>query len=257
MVQATAHRFVLWYLVYLSAIVIVTTRGRARWLQSRSWLPKRRIIAIPVMSTVTPTRRWPALEGQQGSIVGVFGFSCNPSTASVVVGALNQLNRGGHTFRLKMIGSPGPSGPRGQSWTECAREIGLPIEFTGELESGYLSAALASVDILIFPDPAGPSSRRTTLACSLGHGVPVIAFEGDETWQALRESKAVELVPRSAEELARRLAELLGQPSTRAALSRRGIQFHDREMAPAVIASSIAKELRHVTGLSRSAGQRA
>lgn len=243
-VQALAHRVALYYLFRQSAAVVVMTERRADWLRSRRWLPRTRICVVPVMSTVAPLCR-PRYKPSRSPAIGIFGFSGDPRGAPWVISALRSVQCS-FSVRVRMIGAPGRESLQGEVWALNASSFGVQLDFTGVLEPDALSAALSSVDVLVFPDLAGPSARRTTLANALAHGLPVVAFDGPETWPALRETGAVDLVPVDADRLASRLSELLSSEEERQSLGGRARQFHDEHLAPPVVATRIAELLSAV-----------
>jgi len=210
---------------------IVTADVRAAWLESRRWLPRRRVLVAPVFSNLPPPSA--AADAHDGTSVGLFGYSYQGAAIALIVDAIAELRERGMQLALTLFGAPGPSSPAGQAWAAAARArgIGDALRFSGALPAQELSDALAACGVLLFADTAGPSSRKGTLAAALASGSPVVALEGPMAWRALLDAEAIRVVSPDPRALADALAALLADESARAALGARGRSFYEREMA--------------------------
>lgn len=249
--QAVVQRVALLFLIQVSSAVVVAVEDRRLWLQSRWWLPRRPVEAVPCMEAPSVVAPWVVRPQSDVQRIGVFGFTGDSAMAGVVTQAVAELARDGRSLVLEMIGFPGRGSPQGRAWSAAAKGARCPIHFGGVMDSVSLSNALVSVDVAVFPDPRGPTSRRTTLASLLAHGVPTIAFKGADTWDQLEAKKAVHLAE-GLGDLTERLRSLLTDEFERSSLGARGLEFHRRCMSPAVVASQVARVAESVrkTGLS-------
>jgi glycosyltransferase involved in cell wall biosynthesis len=254
---AASQRLRLIGVMRASAAVLVTTRQRAAWLQSRPWLVQRPVAVAPVFSNLPPASVTPRqdrevhegeirggevresetrevearkVEAREGDVLGLFGYSFDRATVALVLDSLRLLHEHGLPARLLLLGAPGASSAPGRRWLEQARErgVGVALEFSGMLSAQELSNRLAACDILLFADPIGPTSRKTTLAASLASGRPVIALDGPQRWPELIEFGAARIVTSRADALADALRELLADASLRESRGARGREFAER-----------------------------
>ena len=230
-VWAVTQRAMLIELLRVSSATIVTAGSRKRWLEARPWLPRREVAVAPVFSNLPP----PLSSGRAPHdvpLVGLFGYSYQGAAVSLVLDAVEELCDRAAPVHLILLGAPGPSSPAGEEWLSAARARGLAdvVSFTGPLSAQALSDSLAACDVLLFADVSGPTSRKGTLAGSLGSGRPVVAIDGPLTWRELAEARAVALAAPNARGLAHVLAELLGDAAELQALGARGRSFYEREM---------------------------
>jgi len=250
---AVSQRALLIDVMRASDAVVTTTDFQAAWLPSRPWLPKRRAAVAPVFSNLPApgVRSKPAPEAErEGATIGLFGYGYGPASAALVAGALRRLQDGGVRARLKLLGAPGGDSPAGEAWRGAAREAALEQEpaFSGALAAQQLSDALAACDVLLFVDPIGPNSRKTTLAASLASGRPVLAVDGPRRFGELADAAAAEIVAPNPQALADALAELLADPGRGEQLAARGRAFAEQSMSATRAARTIAELLRDVAG---------
>lgn len=238
--QAASQRLVLPAILGNSATVVATTPERLRWLRSRRWLPRCRSEFVPVFSTVGLSVE-PTDDSGSENCVAVFGFGAEQAEIDLVTQAV--AHGCDRECYLLLIGQPGQSSQFGELWSEAANVAGCKIEFTGEVEDQGISSALTTAAFLVFPDEAGPTSRRTTLAAALAHGKAVVALDGKETWEELRLSQAVSLVPPIVSSLASEVRRLSSDARYRSALGSRARDFYQCRMSAEVVASQICELL--------------
>jgi glycosyltransferase involved in cell wall biosynthesis len=210
---------------------IVTADARVEWLESRPWLPTRRIDVAPVFSNLpAPEQTSPGERSKQ--VIGLFGYSYEGAALSLVLDAVGLLRSRGVDVRLTLLGAPGRSSPAGEAWLVAAGSRGLDsvLSFSEALPAQALSNALAACDVLLFGDAAGPSSRKGSLAASLASGRPVVALDGRNRWGKLIEAEAACVVRPTSAALAEAIAALLADADMREALGARGRSFAAREM---------------------------
>lgn len=250
---AVSQRALLIDVMRRSREVVTTTDFQAEWLASRRWLPRRTVGIAPVFSNVptptpTPAPASPSATERDGATIGLFGYGYGPASAALVAGALRLLQDRGVRVRLKLLGAPGRDSPAGQTWLGATREAQLEQQpdFSGALAAQQLSDALAACEVLLFVDPIGPNSRKTTLAASLASGRPVLAVDGPRRFQELADAGAAEIVEPRPQALADALAELLADPGRAERLAQRGRAFAEQHMSAARAARTIAGLLRDV-----------
>jgi len=253
LVWALTQRVLLVDVARASTAVIVTTDDRARWLDSRSWLPRRRVVFAPVFSNLPPPTTEPRV-GHRCPVIGLFGYSAEESAASLVLDAVRLLSDRGLEVRLMLLGAPGRSSAGTEAWLARAgtREITDALYFSGILPAHELSDALAACDVLVFADVAGPSSRKTTLAASLASGRPVVAIDGPARWSELIQSEATRVVKPTAPALAEAIVALLADEGLREALGARGRAFAEQRMSVRRSANVVTSLLRDVVTGARS-----
>jgi glycosyltransferase involved in cell wall biosynthesis len=242
-VWAVSQRAALIDVMRASDAVLVTADSRARWLESRPWLPRRPIRVAPVFSNLPAPA---SVQRPSGStpVIGLFGYAYQGAAVSVVVDALGVLAERGTDVKLLLLGAPGRSSPAGDAWVRAVSlgSLNGSLSFSGRLPSQDLSNALAACDLLLCADTAGPSSRKGTLAGSLASGRPVIAIDGPGRWPELIESGAARVVPPSSKALADEIGALLDDAQLCEALGARGRTFAEEHMG-------IARSARAVTEL--------
>lgn len=225
---AIAQRALLIDVMRASSAAVATVSFRADWLASRPWLPKRRIVVAPVFSNL-PSPSPSAGTGPRDGVpaIGCFGYSYEPRAISLVIDAMALLEDRGIVAQLLLLGAPGRSSPVAAAWLDAARARRLEHApaFTERLPAQELSDALAGCDVLLFADPAGPMSRKTTLAASLASGSPVVALDGPRRWPELTQADAARVVAPTAASLAEAVAGLLEDEHLRVALGERGAAF--------------------------------
>ena len=232
---AGSQRLALLELVRVVDAAVATTEERRDWLSHAWWLPRRPAAFAPVFSNLPEpsagVRTAAAGSAEGRPAIGMFGYHYDGS-GEFVLRALQLLSEQGSAPELRLIGSPGPDSRAGRTWAARARELGVEghLTFTGLLEPQALTDALASVELLLFADPPGPTSRKGTLAGSLASGTPVLALDGPATWPDLRRERALEIVPRDAAALAAGITAMLGDPAARAELGARGRAFSQGAM---------------------------
>jgi glycosyltransferase involved in cell wall biosynthesis len=243
--QAVAQRIALVPVVRACDAVLVTTEERTAWLRSRRWLPKRPTRFVPVFSNLPPAERVVQRE-QTATRVGIFGFASPGVEIEAVGEALRLLEVKGRQIELVLIGSPGPESQAAAAWRAACSAHVTDLRFTGVRPADEVSAELAAVDVVLFPDRGGASSRRGTLAAALAAGRPIVAMEGHEQWPRLVAENAVALTPPSPAALAAVLDSFCTDEGARFEQGRRGERFYRTHMAPPVAAEAIVSMLREL-----------
>lgn len=253
LVWALSQRAYLRELARASAALVLTTDFRAEQLATRRWLPRRRLAVAPVFSNLpAPRERRPGgPAGASHATLGLFGYAAEATESGLVLDALRLLREERPEVGLRLLGAPGPDSPAGRAWSAeaAARGVGEAVSFTGMLSAQELSDALAGCTALVFADPTGPTSRKTTLAASLASGSPVVAIDGPHRWQALAQAGAARIVAPEAHALADAAGDLLGDPAARDELGGRGREFARREMSVARAAEVVGGLLRELVAL--------
>lgn len=234
-VWAPTQRAALRPLVRRSRGCIVTTEQRRVWLETRRWLPRRPVLAVPVHANIAVAPA-PERNGRPPQI-GIFGFRRDTAPPQAVLAALAPVLPA--DGRLVLVGAPGPGSAEAGAWRAAADAVRLSdrLDFTGVLPAAELSQALQSLDVVLATDPRGPASRSGTLAAALAHGLPVVAVDGPETWREALAADALRVAP--VAQLGAAVASVLSNPAERAALGVRARAFHDSVLARSVVAERI------------------
>lgn len=231
-VWAMSQRAALIALVKALAGVVLTVPERVSWTRGRPWLPRRPLTLAPVFSNLpAPDVSAPAPRAQP--LVGLFGYGLPDPTVGLVLDSLLLLRESGVPASLRLLGRPGPHTTGAERWRREARTRRLAgaVSFSEFLPPQQLSNALATCDALLFADTLGPTSRKGTLAASLASGRAVVALDGPQTWDELRDAGAACLVERSPRHLADTLHDLLLARGKREALGASGRDFAASRMS--------------------------
>lgn len=251
-VVAVTQRLALVRLLRACACAIVTTEQRLASLTTRVWLPRVPLDFLPTPSNVDRVVDGIRATGDSGVRVGVLGFATYAYPSDVVTAAIARLRSDGQDVRLVLVGAPGASGERSRAWTDAAAHHACAdsLSFTGILAEEGLSRSLSALDVLIFADPGGPASRKTTLAAGLAHALPVVAFAGPERWELLVRSGAVALSALDAGALAAALTPLVTDATLRKTQGDRARAFYDTHMAATVVARDLMAVLHRSAGVA-------
>lgn len=226
------------------AAAVVTTEDRVEWLERRRWLPRRAMTFVPVCANVAFSE--PPIGTARGEqpVIGIVGFASESYLVEPVLEAVRLVGES-TPVRLLLIGAPGGESAQARRWHEIATRSHLEdqISFTGRLEPNAYATAIASVDVVLFPDADGPSSRKTTLAAALAAGKPVVAIDGPGRWNLLAAEKAVLLVPPDPPDIADALGRVCRDPALRVSQGRRGEAFYRRHQSPDVLARRLLEFL--------------
>lgn len=246
-VHAATQRVALAPLFFASAAVIVTTVERVCWLRTRRWLPRRPVVFIPVFSNISPSESAHASAKEPGRI-GLFSFGAEGLAVDIVIGAVADVARRCPDAHLVLIGGPGPESPTSEQWRRAANAAGCRVAFTGVVEEVELSRQLAACEIIVFADPVGPSSRKTSLAAALAHGLAVVALDGPQSWRELIDCGGVVVVEPQVQALSNALGRLLADNDARADVGLRGQALYEAELAPEWAAQRVRKVLFDTQG---------
>lgn len=240
-----------------SSAVLVTAPQRAEWLASRRWLPEREIGLAPVYSNLPAPRAGAGVQNDPDEpLVGLFGYAYEGAASALVLDALALLRSRGVGFRLQLLGAPGAASPAAAAWraAAAARGLGGALSFSGVLPAQDLSDALARCDVLLHPEPSGPTSRKGTLAGSLASGTAVVAIDGPRGWRELIDAQAALVVAPDPAALADGIAGLLADPAARLALGVRGGEFARTAMGVPRTARAVVHALEQMLAERSSRG---
>lgn len=240
--QAATQRLALVPLLSVAARLLVTTPERVGWLTARPWLPRCPVTFVPVASNISPDPSSKAIIPVEGRI-GLFSFSDQSLAVELLAGAVADVARRTGCGQLVLIGAPGPDSRDAERWRRAASSMGCPLIFTGTATRAEVSRQLAACEVVVLPDPAGPSPRKSSLAAALAHGRPVIALRGPYTWQEFLRSQALVEAEATRPALAAALIQLLRDPKRREALGARARSFYERRLAIEASAETVMEEV--------------
>lgn len=229
-VHAITQRVALLPLVVASSALVVTTQDRVDWLRSRWWLPPRPVAWAPVFSNIpmSPARQVQTVPGR----VGIFGFGTEGLATELVMQSVARVRVSVSDAHLVLIGGPGRDSAAGFVWQCAADKADTPITFTGIGTEEEISSQIAACEVIFHADPAGPTSRKTTLAAALSHGRPVLALDGPHRWNELVDAGAIKLTEPRLDSAAKALRVLLTNKQERAGLGARAQAFAERRLSP-------------------------
>ena len=253
MAQAATQRVALAYIYRTLDAAVVTTEDRQEWLGGRHWLPRKPSLFLPVCSNVGFDDVKPGHATINELAIGVIGFGSDTYLVDPVVEAVARLRERQPRARLVLVGAPGPEHPLAQRWRTSARRYGISeaLGFTGFLAVDEYSRAVSALDIVVFPDPDGPASRKGTLAAALAAGKPTLAIEGPHAWHRFVDEGVVTLVPPDAGSIEEQLAGLSRNRNVLTERARLARSFYNRWQSPDVIASKLMDFLESILPTER------
>jgi glycosyltransferase involved in cell wall biosynthesis len=217
--RAAAHRLQLAALISCRTPLIVTNPEYGSRLRDRVSAERVHEIpagsGVPVLANSEDERR--LLRGSLGGgpLVGQFsplGIAKRPED---LVDVLAQLKP---PTRLVLIGGRPQDEVRRQNLRAAFRRAGLGerVHETAYLSREQVSRYLAALDVYVDTASAGASTRNTSLAAALAHGLPVAAYDGIETPEVFSGSHAFRLVRvGDTSALATAVSTLLADPNAR------------------------------------------
>ncbi len=250
-VWALTQRLALREVVRACDGLVVSAEARAGWLSTRAWLQRRPTAVAPVFSNLPSSNARPQANTAR---VGLFGYGHEGVDVAVVLDAMRLLRERAGDAELVLAGAPGSPSPAAARWQDEAAQRGLAgtLSFSGRLPAQDLSDVLAGCDVLLFAERGGPTSRKTTLAASLCSGRPVVALDGQSSWQELLAAQAAVVVAPDDRALAQALTGLLADRRAREQQGERGRAFARRAMSAEHSAQVIAGALAHAIDGARS-----
>ncbi len=145
------------------------------------------VVTIPVGANIEPARlpsdkivalrRHYSLNGSK--VFGMIGQLSPVRNFSTAIRVLERARDQGLKSALLLIGRVEPSNPGLYAKLRClARELGVDSQVlvTGELSAEDVSAHLRLVDVFLFPQGDGISTRNTTVMTALAHGLRIISY---------------------------------------------------------------------------------
>jgi len=145
------------------------------------------VVSAPVGANIEPVpvqadeivalRQRYSLDGSK--VLGVFGRLSPFRNYPTAVRALELAKQQGLKTHLLLIGCVQASNPSLFAQLQrLARSLGVEAQMvvTGELSADAVSAHLRLVDVFLFPQCDGVSTRNTTVMTALAHGLPVVTY---------------------------------------------------------------------------------
>lgn len=145
------------------------------------------VLDIPVGTNIEPRRIEPAelsalrhRHGLDGArVFGVFGRPAGERNYATAVRALAHARRQGRRARLLVLGPwDTVRDATAREFWAVASEHGVTddIVVAGPLSPEALSAHLRLMDVFLFPQGDGVSTRNTSVMAALAHGLPVVTY---------------------------------------------------------------------------------
>lgn len=168
--------------------LVVTTCARYKDILKRLSPNPLPITAIPVGANVEPIsisaeklrelRR--RIFPDAAKVFGLFSRLSAPRNFPLAIKTLRQARQQGLNAWLYLIGNVESSNPKlFKEVMGLAEKLALKpyIVTTGELSKEDLSVRLKMLDLFIFPQIDGVSTRNTVLMAAMAHGLPVVSFK--------------------------------------------------------------------------------
>ncbi|MFN8524808.1 MAG: glycosyltransferase [Chloroflexota bacterium] len=197
---------------------------------------------IPIGSNIDPVRAergtLDAARAKIGAhagdtVIGYFGFLNSSKGLETLLAAVRQLVDRGLPIRLALLGgSAGASDPTDRATSDrlsaALAALGLSdlTYRSGFVEAPALSVLLGACDVMALPFEDGASLRRGSLMAALAHGLPIVTTQPADASSTLVHARNALLVPAGdSVALGTALERLIGEPSTRAALSQGALEL--------------------------------
>ena len=199
-----------------SAEAVVTTERRAVALRRLPHAVRPCVRTVPVFSTVEVAGAPGPPPGEDGLCLGLLGYSGDGARPDLLVRALVAMEVESRP-RVLVLGSPGPLSPEGRGLRSLADDLGVGhlLSFSGMIPADDLSRRLQSCAVVLVLNEQGPSSRRTTIAVPLAHGLPMICLDGPDRWEPLARERAAVLVKADVGSVTEAVLALLADPDER------------------------------------------
>jgi len=224
--KAAAHRAQALLLLAASDHCVVTNPDYARQIR---WWPRSRPVVheIPVGASIQPVTpfepdgnpRREALTAEDGVTVGDLSPLSVGKRPEDLVAVLSSLGSRAH---LTLLGGLQADQHRREWFMQRAATAGVAgrVRWSGPLAPAGLSRSLSALEVYVHTHTAGASTRSTTLASALAHGLPVVAYRGPETSAVFVDGENMLLAPRGdVGALVRGVHRLLDSPDLRTRLS--------------------------------------
>jgi hypothetical protein len=219
---------------------IVTSRERLAELAAVAPPAASRMHLVPMASLLPVDERGPAEREAVRAKLGldprelalaVLGFDHDSRPTAGLWRVRDLLARHGVASRLVVVGTaripPPPHAataapPGGERW----------VVHAGYCAPAWASRILSACDVFLAPFADGVSTRRSSVAAALAHGLPVITTRGPHTDPAVFVEEAIACVGVGDDEaFARAALDLARSPDRRRALSEAGRRLYERELA--------------------------
>ena len=228
--------------------VFVTTAARKRSLETmlRSSGRDTQVELLFVGANAPPLPRPPP--GRTGNPVrrrlGVFSMLRRGRHFDAMIDAFEIVHQRHPDTELVLIGDFGTdaSQPYRALKEHIARSpVAQHVRLTGALPLWRVAEEVAALDVYLFPDENGASTRSSTLPIALGSGVPVIATCGADTaTDFFVDGQNIIFIPNlGAPALAAAALRVLEEPSWAAKLSLGGRLLYEQHLSWPVIAEQV------------------
>ena len=208
---------------------IVTSRERIGELSGVSRVPADRFALVP-MSSLVPVTPLAAAErdslrtahglGAEELVLALFGFDHDSRPTDGLAAVHRALEDAGIASRLLVIGTARVPGL--ERWTVHA----------GFQPAREASRLLAASDVFLAPFIDGVSTRRSSIAAALAHGLPVVTTSGHHTDPAVFHAGVAELAPAGDDAaFAAAVARVAGSAERRAELARAGRELFETKLS--------------------------
>lgn len=146
--------------------------------------------------------------------IAVFGITEGPAAArelTAIATAVKKFEEAGKRRARVVIFGRGSDSPETHA---LGRHFDSDVEVRGIISEDEVSQILSSSSVLLYVRD-GASSRHGTVVAAIVHGLPIVAYRGEETGLALMEAGTLTTPLGDAESLGDLLAEIHDEPEMR------------------------------------------
>lgn len=234
-----------WQRLQLTALMFaadVIFASMERWVRelAAQW-PKRATFHLPVGSNLPDMRAARERQRERLEIDGhvvltTFGSGHPSRRLDFVAAAANSVAETGKPVVLFNLGLGSPP--------VIGVDRRVRVYEPGRLHVDDLARTVAATDVYLAPLVDGASTRRTTLAAALQHGLPIVATDGASTGRTLRDSAAMRLVPiDDREAFVQEVGRLVADDEQRVRLGQAARRFFDQRLDWPILARSVLQRL--------------
>jgi glycosyltransferase involved in cell wall biosynthesis len=247
-VDRIRRRFQVWVmrksLVSAASAIVTIPAEKIDWLRSAGkvgFVPVGANIPASDKSSFPGGRR----RGTKTKTVGIFGVTGGASVlgeATDIAWAVRAAQTAGIDLRVLLFGRNSLDAE--PLVRRALGDTGIVVEGLGLLDPKSVTAAFSQVDVVLFVR-GGISTRRGSAIAAIANGLPIVAYESQETSFPITEAGVVLVPPGDVVQLGQQLRRILSDEDYRRCLCDRSALAHDKYFSWPVIAESFVRILAH------------
>jgi len=210
------------------------------------WLPSScQVTFIPVGANI-PASQSHCISSRAATktkTIGIFGITGGTSAAGEVkdiAAAVRGARSPGIDLHVLLFGRNSLDAEPLMRHELC--DTGVSVEALGLLEPEAVTTAFSHVDVVLFVR-GGISARRGSAIAAISNGLPIVAYESQETSFPVTEAGVVLVPPGDVAKLGQELRRALSDEEYRLRLCGRSVEAYEKYFSWPVIAESVLRAL--------------